>query len=203
MKSAILSRCFSIASVLVVALSLAACETTPAKPAAWASATPPAAAGRPTIRIKAGLDQPWKDPQGNVWAADANFEGGNSVDRPDLEITGTNMPDLYRSERYSMDYYTFKVPNGKYLLKLHFSEDYDGIGSPEERLFTYAVKDGAPTGGKVIKEVKSFSPWKAAGNHFKAYVDPVPVNVTSGQLTITFTPEVENPQINGIEIIPQ
>ena len=100
-----------------------------------------------------------------------------------------------------MSSYGFKVPNGAYLVKLHFSEDYDGITAPEERQFTYAVKDGTAT-GKVIKEVKDFSPWKAAAQ-YKAYVDTVPVNVTSGQITISFIPQVQNPQINAIEIIPQ
>ena len=71
------------------------------------------------------------------------------------------------------------------------------------RIFTYAVKDGDATTGKTIKEVKDFSPWKAAGAQYKAYIDTVPVNVTSGQITITFTPQVENPQINAIEIIPR
>jgi len=217
MKSTIISRCLSMAGALLLSLTLIACEcpcskkpssgTSPVPAslntgAAAASMTPDATA-RAIIRINAGLDEPYKDPQGNTWAADANFEGGTSVDRPDLPITGTNNPDIYHSERYSMDYYTFKLPNGKYLLKLHFSEDFDGITSPDERLFTYTVKDGAPANGKVLKEVKDFSPWKAAGGQFKAYVDSIPVTLTNNQLTITFTAQVENPQINAIEIIPQ
>ena len=36
-------------------------------------------------------------------------------------------------------------------------------------------------------------------SHFKAYVDSTPVTITKGQLSITFTPQVENPQINAIE----
>jgi alpha-N-arabinofuranosidase len=156
----------------------------------------------PTIRVKAGTDTPITDSQGVKWSADTGFEDGSTIDRPDLKVTGTKTPELYSSERYSMASYSFKVPNGAYLLKLHFSEDYDGVTAPEQRQFAYAVKDGATT-GKVIKEVKDFSPWKAAGAQYKAYVDTVPVNVTSGQITITFTPQVENPQINAIEIIPQ
>jgi hypothetical protein len=203
----------SIIALLLCSFTLLACEcpcgkdkTTAPAPLATKTApqpTTPSIAARPTIRINAGVDQPYKDPQGNTWAADSNFDGGTDVDRPDLAITGTNNPDIYHSERYSMDDYTFKLPNGKYLLRLHFSEDYDGIASPDERLFTYTVKDGTPSNGKVLKEVKDFSPWKAAGDHFKAYVDSIPVNLTSGQLSITFTPQVENPQINAIEIIPQ
>ena len=54
------------------------------------------------------------------------------------------------------------------------------------------------TDGKHIQTIK-----KASGAQFKAYVDTVPVTVTSGQITIKFTPQVENPQINAIEIVPR
>ena len=37
----------------------------------------------------------------------------------------------------------------------------------------------------------------------RAYVETVPVEVTDGKFKITFTSNVENPQINAIEIIPQ
>ena len=158
---------------------------------------------RPTIRIKAGLDDDFKDTKGVKWLADTDFEGGGEMDRPDLEITGTDRPELYRAEHYSMDSYTIKVPNGSYFIKLHFSEDYDGITDPSQRIFTYAVLDGEPGKGKVIKQVKDFSPWKAAGGPFKAYVDTIQVDVTAGNVSITFTPQVENPQINAIEIVPR
>src|SRR5581483_10803311 len=69
-------------------------------------------AQRPTIRIKAGLDQPLTDSKGIVWAADNGFDGGETVDRPELQVTGTDRPELYRAERYSMDSYSIKVPNG-------------------------------------------------------------------------------------------
>jgi len=36
----------------------------------------------------------------------------------------------------------------------------------------------------------------------RAYIETVPVEITNGNLEITFTPNIENPQINGIEIIP-
>lgn len=196
-------------------LTLGACESSPAKTesaavppkadaAAHASAPMAAtpAVARPTIRIKAGAEEALTDSQGVKWSADMGFDEGSTIDRPDLEITGTKTPELYHSERYSMNAYSVKVPNGAYLLKLHFSEDYDGISGPEDRLFTYAVKDGTAT-GKTVKEVKDFSPWKAAGGQFKAYVDTVPITVTSGQITVTFTPQNENPQINALEIIPQ
>jgi hypothetical protein len=36
----------------------------------------------------------------------------------------------------------------------------------------------------------------------RAYVETVNVEVPDGKLAITFIPKVQNPEINGIEIIP-
>ncbi len=207
-------RCIAPLAAAILMLTIAACASKSARQdsdagdggKAVAAVTPdkaktPAVA-LPTIRVKAGADADLTDSQGIKWSADIGFEGGSTIDRPDLVVTGTKTPELYRSERYSMDAYSFKVPNGAYVVKLHFSEDYEGIMAAEDRVFTYALRDG-DSSGKLIKEVKDFSPWKAAGAQYKAYVDTVPVNVTGGQITITFTPQVENPQINALEIIPQ
>jgi len=194
-------------------LVLAGCASDSKKPESTASADAKAvpdapakaavpAIARPTIRVKAASETDVTDSQGVKWSADTGYEEGNTIDRPDLNVTGTKTPELYRSERYSMAAYSFKVPNGAYVVKLHFSEDFDGITAPEDRMFTYAVRDGNAT-GKIVKQVKDFSPWKAAGGQYKAYIDTIPVNVTSGQITITFTPQVENPQINALEIIPE
>jgi Malectin domain len=199
--------CAALLGAVILAMISIGCNTTKTESSAAAavSAKPaePLAPPRPTIRIDAGAEVGMTDSQGVKWEADTGFDGGETVDRPDLPVTGTSDPRLYQTERYSMNHYTFKVPNGRYLLRLHFSEDYEGNTEPDMRLFTYAVKDGAPKDGKVIREVKDFSPWKASGAHSKAYIDNVPINVTAGQISITFTANVENPQVNAIEIVPQ
>jgi hypothetical protein len=41
-----------------------------------------------------------------------------------------------------------------------------------------------------------------SGGLAHAYVESVNVDITGGKLDITFTANVENPVINGIEIIP-
>jgi hypothetical protein len=157
-------------------------------------------AGKAILRMVAGRDTSLKDSQGNVWEAEKGFEGGQTIERSELKVTGTAEPGLYLGEHYSMDSWSYKVPNGKYVLKLHFSEDYDGMSGPQDRLFTYIVKDGAAQTGTLVKEVKNFGPWKAAGAQFKAYIDTVPVTVTKGQISVVFIPEVENTQINAIEV---
>ena len=79
------------------------------------------------------------------------------------------------------------------MVKLHFCETFDGITGPGQRVFSFNVAG---------QEFKDFDVWVKAGGPLRAYVETVPVEITGGKLEITFTAGVENPQINGIEIIP-
>jgi enterochelin esterase family protein len=170
--------------------------TAPKVAEASAAAPAPAAtvSAAKTVRIKAGKSEPVKDAEGNVWLADQGFEGGQTIERPDIQIANTKSPDLYRAERYSMDSFSWPVPNGKYLVRLHFAETFDGINGPGERVFSFNVQG---------REFKDFDVWVKAGGPMRAYVETVPVEVTDGKIKVTFTPKVENPQICAIEIIPQ
>jgi len=171
-------------------IPLAAGETSPATPA-------PAAPAAKTIRIKAGQATPFTDSSGNVWEAERGFEGGQTVDRDaSTAIANTKDAGLYLNEHYSMDSFSIPVPNGKYTAKLHFAETFEGVSGAGQRVFSYNVQGGQ-------HEVKDFDIFVKAGGANKAYIDTVPVEVTNGKFTITFTANVENPEINGIELIPQ
>lgn len=149
---------------------------------------------RPTIRIKAGSDEKFTDSAGHEWLADEGFEGGETIARAsDLKIENTKDQDLYRSERYSMESFSQDLPNGKYQVRLHFAETFDEITGPGGRIFSFAVNG---------QEFKDFDVAEKAGGVLRAYIEEVDVDVTDGKLKITFTPDVQNPQINGIEIIP-
>jgi hypothetical protein len=147
----------------------------------------------PPVRIKAGLDTSITDADGNVWLPDQGFDGGQTDERPDLEIVGTKTPDIYHSEHWSMDSFTYPVPNGKYIVKLHFCETYEGITGPGDRVFSFNVQG---------QDFKDFDVWVKSGGFLHAYIETVNVEVTDGKIHITFTPKVENPEINGIEILP-
>jgi len=107
---------------------------------------------------------------------------------------GTKEPGLFRSEHYSMRAFSCKIPNGKYLAKLYFAETYTGIAGPGERVFSFNVMG---------HEFKDFDIWVKAGGFNRAYIETVLVEVTAGEFRITFTPQIENPAIKAIEIIPQ
>jgi len=191
-------------ATLFLASSGVQAATNSAAPAASASGSQPPTAvsqvataqpvARAAVRVKAGAGAPFKDSSGNVWAADQGFSGGDTIERPDLSIANTGDPGIYQSEHYGMDSFSAPLANGKYLVKLHFCETYDGITGPGQRVFSFNVQG---------KDFKDFDVWVKAGGAQKAYVESVPVEITDGKLLITFTSNVENPQINGIEIIPQ
>jgi hypothetical protein len=209
--------CFGLLGAALLAFAMGACtQTTPpssTKPSVEAPkpivATPKPAVETPkpgdtrkAIRISAGSDAEVTDANGVKWAADSGAEDGQTIQRPDLQVTGTKTPEIYHNERYAMTAYSFKVPNGKYKVNLHFSEDYEGNTTADARLFDFAIRDG-DSNGKVLSEEKNFGPWKKAGAAAKAYVHSADVTVTKEKISITFVPIAENPQINAIEIVPQ
>lgn len=177
--------------------------TAPAAPAAPAPAMPPpsvepvaaapAAAIMLPVRIKAGLTTSIKDAEGNTWLPDQGFADGETAERPEIQITNTASPVIYQSERYSMTAFSYPVPNGKYTIKLHFCETFDGITGPGQRVFSFSVQG---------HEFKDFDVYAKTGGLQRADVETVNVEVTDGKLAITFQSNIENPEINGIEIIP-
>ena len=150
--------------------------------------------GPKAFRIDAGAANPYTDSEGNVWLADQGFADGDTVDRgDDVKIANTKDPAIYRTEHYGMTSFSQKVPNGKYIVKLHFAETYEDITGAGQRVFSFSV------GGH---EIKDFDVYAKAGGALRACVETVNVDVTDGKLDITFTPDVQSPEINGIEILP-
>ena len=167
-------------------------SVSPSPAVAPANAAP--APVRPPVRIKAGLFTTFTDSDGNVWLPDQGFTDGETTDRPDdLQIANTKDPAFYRTERFSMTSFSYPVPNGKYLVKLHFAETFDGISGPGGRVFSFKVEG---------QEFKDFDIWVKAGGAQRAYIETVNVEVTDGKLDVSFTAQEENPEINGIEILP-
>jgi endoglucanase len=149
---------------------------------------------RQTVRIKAGATASYTDSNGNAWLSDQGFADGETIARAgELPIANTKDPALYRTERYSMTAFAYKLPNGKYTVKLHFAETFEEINGPGQRVFSFKVQG---------QEFKDFDVFAKAGGVQRAYIETVNVEVTDGKLGITFTPNVQNPEINGIEIIP-
>ncbi|HEV8607481.1 MAG TPA: malectin [Tepidisphaeraceae bacterium] len=158
-----------------------------ARPATWSTSAR-------AIRIDAGSTKVFTDADGNTWRADAGFSGGGMVDRGNIQIANTRNPAMYRTEHWGMNVFSTPVPNGRYNVLLHFAETYPEITAAGQRVFTVKVED---------QEIKDLDVFKEAGGAAKALVKAVPVTVKDGKLDISFTFGEQNPEINGIEIIPQ
>ena len=146
------------------------------------------------IRIDAGSPTPFVDADGNTWQSDKGFTGGGMVNRGNIQIANTQNPGMYRTEHWGMNQFSKPVPNGHYTVILHFAETYPEITQAGQRVFTVKVED---------QEIKDLDVFKEAGGSAKALVKTVPVTVNDGKLDITFTFGEQNPEINGIEIIPR
>lgn len=168
--------------------------TSPAVPATTLATTAPFA-----LRINAA-GPAYVDSAGNSWAADTGFNAGSTANYGSGQaITGTSDPTLYRTERWDAAgapelSYTFTVPNGSYLVRLHFAENYSGAFAVGRRVFSVQAE-----GLNVLSNLDIYA---AVGAH-AALVRSVNVLVADGQLNLTFIHGVENPLVNAIEVIAQ
>ena len=156
------------------------------------------------LRVNCAATEPYTDKAGNLWLVDQVMEEGKAwgyvdgmtIDRGDLGIAGTDAPKIYETERYSMSAYKFKVLNGKYTVRLHFAETYDGITGDGQRVFSITINE------KTVLE--DFDPYKEAGGFQKPVVKTIKnLTITNGELVIGFTSNIQNPEINGIEILSE
>ena len=163
-----------------------------------------AKAPKVVVRVNCAAAEPYTDKAGNLWLADQEagadkkwgYVGGMTVDRGDLGVAGTDAPEVYETERYSMEGYKFTLPNGKYTVRLHFAETYDGITDAGQRIFSVSINE------KTVLE--AFDPYKEAGGFQKPIVKTIEgVGVTDEELAIGFTADIQNPEINGIEIMSE
>ncbi len=163
------------------------------------------AQGKFVLRVNAGDAATYTDKAGNEWKGDKDYKkgggygfvGGDIIDRgASVKIEGTNDPKIYQTERYSMDKFIAEVPNGKYTVRLHFAETYDGIDTDGPRVFDVNIQN-QPV-------LKDFDVAKTAGKVQKAVVREYKgISVTNGILDITFVAKQQNPEINGIEIVAE
>ena len=184
-----LAACF-LAGCSTVEKKCCVNQTAAVKPAPAA----PTAPAKPGIRINAGADADFADSNGNIWLSDRGFDGGDIVTREaDVKIENTKDAAIYRTEHWGMSSFSQPLSNGKYVVKLHFAETWTGIEGPGGRVFSMNVEG---------HEIKDFDVWVKAGGPRRAYVEAVNVEIADGKLDITFEAGVDNPEINGIEIIP-
>ncbi|MEO8328592.1 MAG: malectin domain-containing carbohydrate-binding protein [Candidatus Nanopelagicales bacterium] len=137
---------------------------------------------------------------GPDWSADNAFvTGGDVADWGssvpfDSTVAGGTPPAIFRTERYGSQHWDFPVPQDTSVsVRLFFANQYDGTADEGQRVFDVNI-DGGPV------ELSQFDIVAAAGATKLATMESIPIT-SDGNIDIDFTNIVENPLINGIEII--
>jgi hypothetical protein len=167
-------------------------------PSAAASATTLPISNGTVIRINAASSTPYVDSLGQTWQADTGFNTGTVATNTNA-IGGTVDDALYNTERWDPAaapelQYTFAVPNGTYLVRLHFAENYNGAWAIGARVFDVDVE-----GVRAFEDIDVF----AAVGARTALIKSTQTTVIDGSLQIVFRHQVENPMVNAIEIIDE
>jgi hypothetical protein len=160
-----------------------------------------AGAEKSIVRINCGSKTDLTDSKGNIWLADTGDTvrskyhaiGGRTWKRDqDLPILGSD-PDLYRTERFRLDGYTFAVDKGTYAMRLYFAEACEAIFDIGPRDFDISVN------GKTA--LKSLDPYKEAGGFGRPVVYQIDgINAPSGKIELGFKSANNTQFIQGIEL---
>jgi Tol biopolymer transport system component len=147
------------------------------------------------VRINAG-GSAYTDVTGRVWAADSGFNTGTARRVVDI-IGNTRDSSLYQDERYDVSAapelrYSFSVPNGRYLVRLHFAETFPLNFTPGKRVFDVDIES--------TRRFSRLDVFAEAGAR-RALIKSSLVDVHDGRLDVLFGRRVNNPSVNAIEII--
>lgn len=163
----------------------------------------PGIAGRiRPLRIVA-RQSPYYSNDSHWWSPDNYFEGGQLASYAQ-EVSGTDDPELYETERWGNFSYAIPVTPGRYSLVLHFAARHSTPGEPaqgdaagrEPHVFNVFFN------GRTLLE--NFDLGREAGN-----TDVVIRRFTGiepnaqGKLVLSFVPVEGHATVSGIEVLPE
>lgn len=152
------------------------------------------------VRVNAGGGV-YTDTQGIAWFEDQAYSaGGWGWESSSLvwtgsdPVAGTVDDTLYQSGRWAFANFSYKfsVPNGRYQVRLLFSEPY--YTQAGKRTFDVQIE-----GQAVLSNLDLF----AVAGHDNAYNRTFNALVSDGQLTVTFVRKIDTPFVNAVEVVGQ
>ncbi len=172
----------------------------------YGMATDPCNRIEPVLRLKSAADADVTI-GGKLWLADQSYRVGNflldNLEDRTSAVGGTDDDALYRtymSSRQDLDvlgYAIPKLPAGKYLVRMHFAENYFGTardgyqGGPGSRVFSVALESSTRLANLDISG--------EVGPKF-ALVADFEVEVTDGLLNVQFAPTTNRLAISALEL---
>jgi hypothetical protein len=140
------------------------------------------------------------------WNSDRYFDGGSALNwSGDLEVVGTDDPDLYLTQRSGSGPgkrrgFAYAIPvdeSGTYMVRLYFAEPYWGApGGPEgaegRRVFSVTAE-----GETLLQDLDIY----AEVGELTALVKQTEVDVQDGELNLSFIASEGEPIVAAIEIL--
>jgi hypothetical protein len=142
-----------------------------------------------------------RDASGRLWNPDQYCTGGQIVTRPD-PVQGTQLPEVYRSERYGNFSYAIPVAAGRYAVTLYFAENWFGPSKPGGGGAGSRSFDVYYNGAALLK---NFDIFKAARGQNRAVEKTFHGLTPNAQdkLMLSFVPVRNYALVNAIEIVPE
>jgi hypothetical protein len=137
------------------------------------------------------LGQSWLPDQELTPDAEWGAIGGRAVHcDDDLPPAPGEAPGLYRSERYAMSGYEFRVPDATYEVRLHFAETFESHYRARFRRFDVGING--------VRLLREYEPFAVAGGFNRPAIAVIPgVGAPNGRLSIEL---LGGAMINAIEI---
>ena len=159
-------------------------------------------AGGPQVAATDGPNPNWAADNGGTGATQYHNAGSSTsnhtVNNRDGSVPAEVPQAIFQQERWDpssgdeMQWF-FSLPNpGTYEVRLYFANGYAGTSQPGQRVFSVNIE-----GNNVLSNYDIAADVGHATGTMKSFL----VNVTDGTLNIDFFRSVENPLINGIEIL--
>ena len=150
--------------------------------------------GEVAIRMNAAGDEVQAD--GDTFLADGDFDGsspgftGGSTYSNPIPVAGTSAVGLYQDLRWGSIGFKAPVPNGQYVVELHFAEIYPDFGSGS-RVFDVLLEEQVVESELDVAEIAGFAT-ALVRTHFVMVVD--------GVLDVDFQSGVNYPMLSAVEI---
>ena len=142
-----------------------------------------------------------RDASGRLWNPDEYCAGGQIVTRPD-PVVSTQVPEVYRSERYGNFSYSIPVPAGRYAVTLYFAENWFGPSKPGGGGEGSRSFDVYCNGAALLKNFDVFKTARGQNRAVEKTFHGLTPNA-QGKLMLSFVPVRNYALLNAIEIVSE
>ena len=155
------------------------------------------------VRILA-RQSPYYSNDSHWWSPDDFFEGGQLASYAQ-QVTGTDDPELYETERWGNFSYAIPVTPGRYSLILHFAARHSNPGEPapaSDATYVSHVFNVFCNGKTLLENFDLGREAAGKGDVVIRRFTSIEPNA-QGKIALSFVPVVGHATVSGIEVLPE